>query len=234
MNDINPDFEQIKKYLNEPCVNQEYFEMTIQHYMNKSNYSFTKATKLIKSRCNNDNNLYFFWAYYCESFLYSEWFREEEMFKFWNNHNKEIDKLKDLFEIFSYQYKLKVNEDLIKPEFILNSISFQLVNSKNETKTFAIKSHLLLSYLIQNLRNEVEKLSPHNKPNEKNPKTYFKNFIISTKPLFHYLKASHFSKESNNKTYEYIGDFLNTIGADLEKIYQAPTTETLKKFYKMG
>lgn len=232
MNAINPDFELIKKYLNEPCVNEIYFEAQFTNLIENPKYGLSLISKLINENCYNDDNIYFFWCYYYDTFLYADWSKEVELYKIWNLYNKNIKELKEVLSIAEAQYMPLMGVE--KPNLLINSISFELIDSRGIPKTTTIKSHPLNLDLLRLLIPKVKEYKDV-QVDEKNVKTYLKNAILSTKPFFNYLKAFHFKDKSNNKTYEFIGNIINTIGVNLDVIYpNTPTYEVIKQAYKAG
>lgn len=230
--DINPNFEIIRKFLNEPCVNQIYFETHLINLQNNPKYNASIVGKLINENCCNDDNIYFFWCYYYEMFLYADWYKEIEMYKVWNLYNKNIKDLKKVLSLVEAQYMSQMGVE--KPNLYINSISFELIDSNGIPQTTTIKSHPLNLDLLRSLIPKAKKYKGV-QVDEKNVKTYLKNAILSTKPFYNYLKAFHFKDKSNNKTYEFIGAFINTIGTNLGDIYpNTPIYEVIKQTYKAG
>ena len=230
MIELNPNFKLIKEFLDVPAVNAYYFEGKID-WLNE-NHNFSKVEDLVKKYCKNDHNIFFFWCYYYEAFLFSNYATDIELFKAYKLHNKDLDKFQLLIDDFDSNYYYH-KTDSGKQELFIKSLSFEFVNDRGVPKTTTIKSvHLIhnILYLLKRYKNDFTEITFE----EKNVKSYFTKFILSTKPFFKYLKKYHFSKISNNKTYEFIVCFLETMDLDLNSRYEIPSHEVIKQIYKAG
>ena len=226
---ITPDYSVIKKYFigtgNEESICEGYFKNHYDYYKDEHKTEFEYFTNLLNEyHLTEDYNLYFFWVYYFSNGDFTTWLKEVELFKIWNNYNKDLDKLKAVFIAFQFTYphNLKTEKSLF-----LKSISFELISSKGVPKTTRITAHPLLYDIFRQLEDFVQRKGKATKPKEKNVKTYLNDFILSTKPLFGYLKDTHFQNKSKNKVYNFIGEFIKALGIDLENLH--PSTSALEQ-----
>lgn len=204
---IKPDYSLIKSYFkgtgSEASVSEAYYNGKKDFYTSKSNYKgFIEL--LSKNNLSEDSNLYFFWVWYFDSSECTKYFQLNEAFKVRNKATQELVKLKETFT------ELKKSYRHYPIELILKSITFELTTSKGIPKKTKLTAHPLIFNLFLYLEKFVQNEEVISKPKEKNVKTYFIDFILSTHPFYLYMKDRHFKGKSKNKVYFFIADFLNT------------------------
>ena len=222
---VKPNYEVIERHLHS-TVNRLFFEKNLEYIFRKSEDLFTEFKKISKA----DHSLYFFWVYYFDAYEHSEESKKFENHKFWRTYNNQLEELKNKLDEL---YKNDFTKFEHGREHELTSISFHLTDSKQIPSTITISSTPLLYQIYLQLNDWLQKLPAVNTPNVKNNKTYLGQFITNTYPLFSYLQETHFKGKSKNKTYEFIAEFLKTLGCDLDSRYpQSPAYQTIKDIYK--
>jgi len=205
---ITPDFEEIKKFDNEPIVNEIRFRMCFESLMNRDEYklfiAFLNQNKLL-----TDHNLYFFWIDLLSSYEFYKESKEIEYFKIATTFNKDLKLLKEKFATIETSYHAYPEP---KEKYIFHSFIFNLNTPNNESESIKITAHPLMYDIFFQLNNFIKKKSFKKENPVKNKLTYFKQFIYETIPFFNYLKAKHFESETDTQIYEFISGFLETIG----------------------
>ena len=208
---INPNYEVIERHLHS-TVNRKSFEKNLEYILRRKEDLYTEFKKISKA----DHNLYFFWVYYFDAYEHSEENKKFENHKFWRTYNNQLEELKNkLKELYKNDFENPQHDR----EYELTSISIHLTDSKSKASTFTISSTPLLLQIYLQLNDWLQKLPAVNTPNVKNNKTYLGQFIANTHPLFSYLQETHFKDKSKNKTYEFMAEFLKTLGCDLIELY---------------
>ena len=210
---ITPDFDEIKKFDNEPVVNEKRFRMCFESLMSRDEYklfiAFLNQNKLVA-----DHNLYFFWIDLFESYEFYTSAKDIEYFKIARIFNKDLKLLKEKFPLIAASYRAYPEP---KEKYFFDSLTLNLNTSKNEKETIKITAHPLIFDIFFQLNDYIENKSYKKANPVKNKLTYFKKFIYGTIPFFNYLKAKHFESKNDTNIYEFISGFLETLGIDWRK-----------------
>ena len=205
---ITPDFDEIKRFDNDPIVNELRFRKLFEGLMNRNKYLLFIAF-LNQYSLSSDHNLYFFWVHLTECDEHYRWAKETENYKIWNTYNKDLKLLKEEFAIIEESYEAYLEP---KEKYFFHSIVFNLNTPDNKPKKIKITAHPLMFDIFFQL-NDFIKEKKNKRINPVNHiAQYFKQFIYETIPFFEYLKASHFKSKHNTIIYEFISGFLETIG----------------------
>lgn len=214
-----PNYSVLKKYFNDPIVNEIYFESNFKILRKRP--QFEQFTELLKSYQISDPNLCYFWVHYSATFEYAKSFTEVKLFDVWNKHNRDLRKLKELSKTLNEKEKKSI---------LLHSLSIKVGAGKN-AKTISITSYPLLYDMFTYLQKWIAEQPLGNEQTVRNKNTYFKQFIQRTKPLFNYLRATCFKKETETYARNFIVRFLETAGVDWVPITDLPE-EYIKDRFK--
>jgi len=240
---INPDYAQIKTFLNDPIVNEDsfrgYFESLISGNEYRGFIAFLRDENL-----SSDHNLYFFWVYLFELYKGLKRAYKDEDFKIKNQYNKELKELKEKFDFISDSQQCKT-----PVPYDVHSININFRTDTKEPYSIKINSPQVLNHifeqvheLVNELVNELTELQnrfkkfelidvKYKQPIIKNKRHYYKQFIYQTKPLFEYLKDKHFKSKNEYEIHTFIADFVELIGYNWGKRTELDKTDYIRKCY---
>ncbi|PZF73560.1 hypothetical protein [Taibaiella soli] len=219
----NPDYVEIKKYLNDRVVNEIYFKKNFSLFVQKDKYIRFREF-LEDEQLASDANLYFLGLYYFDALDSAKWSTSIEYYKIPNNYNQDLKGLKSFFKELksAYENPKKNTND----EDYLQSLTF-----KSNRKTVSVKTHPLLFDIFFELSDWVENQPETIVPKEKNVAAYYRDFIKRTRPLFNYLRHTHYAKETDQTIYSLVANFVDALGFNWEDKDEIVKSEYIRKAY---
>lgn len=219
---LHPAYDEIKHYLSDNVVNDDYFKKCFAHFSKRSYYN-TFIKFLEENSLQEDHNLYYFWTYYFDKCDYSKWQTEIEHHKKYKEYNTDLTKLQSFFSELVSDYN-DIESSKASKDY-LHSMVF-----KSNQKAVKIQSHPLMFDVLYTLSDWVNKQKPIPHASE-SVLSYLRNFIKSTKPLFLYLKDVHFVNRPDNELYALIANFVTTVGYDWKDKDEIVQQDYIRKCY---
>jgi hypothetical protein len=181
-----PDYVKIKEYL--PDTNSEWFEGVLSNGKNISTGAFEYYCLKMGEPQFDDENMYFFWAYYASKLEHYIWAKEVGLYSEQNKRNKQLAALK---EFLAPVITGNVVASQTKKDKVLESLTIKvsaLNNPSLKPQKIEISSHMLLYDLIGGIEEKISNQLPAVQLNTATKESYFKQFVQATRPLYLYLK----------------------------------------------